>query len=43
MARVKGRDTKPELALRLKAEILWQLEPDIQGDWKAPFRVPWDP
>ncbi len=27
----------------LKAEILWQLEPVIQGDWKAPFRQPWIP
>jgi hypothetical protein len=25
----------------LKAEILHQLEPVIQGDWKAPFRQPW--
>jgi hypothetical protein len=27
----------------LKAEILWVLEPVIQGDWKAPFRKPWIP
>lgn len=27
----------------LKAEILWQLEPVIQADWKAPFRQPWIP
>jgi hypothetical protein len=25
----------------LKAEIIWQLEPVIQGDWRAPFRQPW--
>ncbi len=27
----------------LKAEIIWQLEPVIQYDWKAPFRQPWIP
>jgi hypothetical protein len=25
----------------LKAEMVWQLEPVIQYDWKAPFRKPW--
>lgn len=25
----------------LNAEILWQLEPAIQYDWKAPFRQAW--
>ena len=25
----------------LKAEIIWQLEPVIQYDWKAPFRQAW--
>lgn len=27
----------------LKATILWQLEPVIQHDWKAPFRQAWIP
>jgi hypothetical protein len=34
-------DLVKKYASLLKAELLWQLEPVIQGDWKAPFRQPW--
>ncbi len=36
-------DLVKKYASLLKAEVLWQLEPVIQYDWKAPFRQAWIP
>ncbi len=36
-------DLVKKYASLLKATILWQLEPVIQHDWKAPFRQAWIP